>query len=163
MTFRTALPEDRSFVWGLASEDPVTGTSAESETQVPMETFDASQGWRLWSPAQEWEIKWPVICRHYAVKDASAAGALAFERHYLLDSLLDAYSRLRSFFGPASEFQLDSTADPDVGEKRYLRVSIITDLPVAEALTRMDRFAEDWWLDHIARAGRDLVFVVEFR
>ena len=120
------------------------------------------QDWRIWSSSREWEIKWPVIRRTYAVRDAVAAAAFALDRTYLLDLLLEAYPRLASLFEPGCAIRLDRAADPDVADRRYFLVTAMTSLPVGEALARMDRFADEWWLSHIARAGRDLVFVVDF-
>lgn len=120
------------------------------------------QHWRIWSQSREWEIKWPVIRRSYAVRDGVAAGAFALDRTYLLDLLLEAYPRLASLFEPGCAIRLERAADPDVADRRYFLVTAMTSLPVGEALARMDRFADEWWLSHIARAGRDLVFVVDF-
>jgi hypothetical protein len=116
----------------------------------------------IWSPNQEWEIKWPVIRQEYSVLDAAAAGALTLEQTYLLDLLLQAYPKLAGLFEPGCTIRLGRACDPDIADRTYLLVTVMTALPVSDALTRMDRFADEWWLDQIAKAGRDLVFVVDF-
>ena len=126
------------------------------------ESMMTQPDWRIWSQRREWEIKWPVICRSYAVSDAVPAGAFALDRTYLLDLLLEAYPRLGSLFEPGCVVRLERATDPDLADRIYLLVTVMTSLPVAEALARMDRFADEWWLDHIGEAGRDLVFDVDF-
>lgn len=142
------------------------GTACQYEGDRPTGGADGQQiiprAWRIWSSSRQWEIKWPVIRRTYAVRDAVAAAAFALDRTYLLDFLLEAYPKLASLFEPGCAIRLERAADPDVADRRYFLVTLMTSLPVGEALARMDRFTEDWWLTHIARAGRDLVFVVDF-
>jgi hypothetical protein len=114
------------------------------------------------SPRQQWEIKWPVIQREYSVADAAATGAFVLDHTYLLDLLLEAYPKLASLFEPGCAIQIERVVDRDLSGRRYLRASVVTSLPVKDALDRMDRFAEEWWLTRIAEAGRDLVFLVDF-
>lgn len=131
------------------------GTSGSSQQGIPRD-------WRVWSRNIEWEVKWPVIRQSYSVKDAAATAAFVLDHIYLLDLLLEAYPRLVSLYEPGCTIRLKRAADPDVAERVYVLVTVTTSLPVSEALGQMDRFADEWWLDRIARAGRDLVFVVDF-
>ena len=87
---------------------------------------------------------------------------MTLEKTYLLDLLLQAYPKLAGLFGPGCEIKLDRASDPDVSERTYLLVTAMTTLPVNDALARMDRFTDEWWLDHIAEVGRYLVFMVDF-
>jgi hypothetical protein len=147
--------------WRLPGNRPSETADGRWHRQsVPQERLP-SKGWRVWSEDQERRIKWPVVESLYDVADTTKVGNFVFEKPYVLDLLLEAYGRLCGLFGQTSTIRLDFNVDPEIPGRRYLAARVVTGVAVDEALALMDCF-DGWWLDHIARAGRDLLFIPEF-
>jgi len=118
-----------------------------------------AEGWTVWAP----ELKWCGIEVLYQVANSREAKAFVLGRPYLLDVLYEAYAHLMLSFGDWPRVALRQEVDPEISERQYLCVTLVTDIPVLEAIQRMDRFDEHWWLDRIATYGQRLVFVLEFQ
>ncbi len=129
----------------------------ESAETVP-EARESGEGWRLWTTGQ----KWRAVELLYDLVNPGSASDFVRQRGYLVDLLLEAYARLWLCFGDWPVVELELEGDPEVLRRRYLAARILTSLSPEEAVARLERFDEEWWLDHIGRAGRDLVFVPEF-
>ena len=83
---------------------------------------------------------------------------------YLGEVLSAAAAPLRQAF-PDARFTLGVSAvsNPDSGERQvYLLVAIWTAAEPPEALDRLHRFYDDWWLDHQSVARGHLCFEVAF-
>ncbi len=148
----------REAQWSISANRPSEATRVQPASGS--EAGDA--GWRVWSKDLERQIKWPVVERLYDVADPARVCTFTFEKPYVLELLLDAYARLCALFGETSTIRLDFNVDPEIPGRRYLAVRVLTVFSVDEAIERMDHFDEVWWLDRIGRAGRDLLFALEF-
>jgi hypothetical protein len=84
---------------------------------------------------------------------------------YLAAILSEAYKRIRPYFLTASLF-LDVVIDPEVAgdnDTEQLVLTILTDLDVAEAMARLDRVDEEWWLGALPAARGKIAITLEFR
>jgi len=83
------------------------------------------------------------------------------KEHETLASFLieDAYNKIREYF-PTEELVLDILTDPETNEK-ILVVFIRTDLNPEQALSKLEKLDEDWWLSAASRAEK-LCIHIEF-
>jgi hypothetical protein len=80
----------------------------------------------------------------------------------LVEALLEAYVYLQEYFGPEPQMVLEVVSDPEVEGWDELFAYILTALPVDEALARLDRFDQEWFLDQFDWTDGLLNFDVEF-
>lgn len=77
---------------------------------------------------------------------------------FLAKMLIDLRGQLEHFF-PESNLVLDISADP---EAEYLVVYVVMHTTAQEALERLERFDDEYWLDHYHQAQGKLIVNVEF-
>jgi hypothetical protein len=78
----------------------------------------------------------------------------------LNDFLEESYYHVRKYFGATAKLALEVIREPEAQYKQ-LMVYINTSLPVDEALNRLDRFDNQWFLDHINQIGHLINFNLE--
>jgi hypothetical protein len=78
----------------------------------------------------------------------------------LINFLLESHYYLEKYFGVSAKFELEVVQDPEAQHEQLI-VYINIPLPVDEALTRLDRFDNDWFLDHINLLGHLINFNLE--
>ena len=84
-------------------------------------------------------------------------------KHRVLQSVLvEAHEYLRRCFGPNLHVELCLRPDPEVEGLDVLFGYISTDLPVEEALERLERFDEMWFLDAMPDIPARLNFNLRF-
>jgi hypothetical protein len=84
------------------------------------------------------------------------------QEHRVLVSLLnEAYQEIRKHFA-SEDLKLELVSDREIAEDRQLFVYILTSLSVTDALKKLDRFDEQWWLERIDRANGLLNFNLRF-
>ena len=142
--------------WAHSERESRTRSPGASRTTMP-------RGWSLWAPDEILQAKWPVVGRCFKIANPAMVASFLRDNPDLLDVLLQACAPLRALFGESTPLDLRYQRDPEIPHRRYLCVRVTTDLPVSDAIQRMDRFDEGWWLDRIASYGRRLVFVLEFQ
>lgn len=81
---------------------------------------------------------------------------------FLIPLLLEAYGKIESYFGPYPRVFLKVVTDPETNGDRQLVVFIGTNLPPVEALNRLERFDEGWWLEASRETRGNLCIHVEF-
>lgn len=81
---------------------------------------------------------------------------------FLAPLLLEAYEEIGYYF-PCTQVFLEVVADPEAIDDYQLVISIATNLAPDEAVNRLERFDEDWWLDTLDWAQGKLCINVEFR
>lgn len=85
------------------------------------------------------------------------------EAHPFLVSLLkEARERIDDYFGSRNDVVLEVIIEPDALDDHELFAFVQTDLPHKDALARLERLDEDWWLDASDRAQGKLCIHVEF-
>lgn len=81
---------------------------------------------------------------------------------FLVPLLFEAVGRIAQFF-PEPQLSLEVVSDFEFPDSSQLVLSIETTLSPDEALKRLDRFDDDWWLDAAREAEGGLCIDVEFR
>lgn len=77
--------------------------------------------------------------------------------------LLDAFVKIREFFGRSTLIAIDRFVEPDESEaEAILYIVVGTKLSSEEADAAYDRFLEDWWLANVDRGRNQVHLSVEF-
>jgi len=87
----------------------------------------------------------------YSLRDATAVRRFLQTYPHVVKVLLDAYPYLLKHFGPDSQVTLEVVSDPEVADWDQLFAYICTPLPVNEALARLHKLDEEWFLDQLDR------------
>ena len=98
----------------------------------------------------------------YSLRNAAAVRCFLHTYPQLVEVLLEARLYLQKYFGPAPQVTLEVVSDPEVEGVEELFAYILTSLPVDEALARLDRLDEEWFLDQLDRVGGRFNFNLEF-
>lgn len=84
------------------------------------------------------------------------------EHPALIDLLLEAPAQIERYFGSSSLLTLELATDPEDLDSTELFVNIGVPLPVDDAIARLDRFDEGWFLAQLERTDGRLNFNLEF-
>ncbi|MBC7250165.1 MAG: hypothetical protein H5T62_07760 [Anaerolineae bacterium] len=103
-----------------------------------------------------------MLERLYVFKERKEVTSFLEECPFLIPLLLEAHYEIEQHFSPSQVF-LEVITDPEETNSTQLLASIATGLDPDEALDRLERFDEEWWLDALAGARGKLCIDVEFR
>jgi len=81
---------------------------------------------------------------------------------FLIPLLLEAYSKIAKYFGSFPDVVLEVVSDPEAANHRELFILVRTNLTPSEALIRLERFDQEWWLDASEKAKCMLNVDVEY-
>ena len=98
----------------------------------------------------------------YSLRNAAAVRRFLRAYPHLMQVLLEARVCLQKYFGPEPQVTLEVVSDPEVEGVEELFAYILTSLPVDEALARLDRLDEEWFLDQLDRVDGRFNFNLEF-
>ncbi len=98
----------------------------------------------------------------YFLRDAAAVKRFLHARPQLAEVLLEARVHLQKYFGPDPQVALEVASDPETEGLEELFAYIRTPLPVDEALARLNRLDEEWFLDQLDRVDGQFNFNLEF-
>jgi len=98
----------------------------------------------------------------YSLRDAATVRRFLHACPQLVEVLLEARIHLQKFFGPDPQVTLEVISDPEAESIDELFAYILTSLPVDEALARLDRLDEEWFLDQLDRIDGQFNFNLEF-
>jgi hypothetical protein len=98
----------------------------------------------------------------YSFRDALAIRGFLRAHPQLTEVLLEAHAHLQECFGPDPQVALEVVSDPEAEGPDELFAYILTSLPADEALARLDRLDEEWFLDQLDRVGTFFNFNLEF-
>ncbi len=117
-----------------------------------------------WLDRVEAEIGWLWAQQERATREAAMQQIAAFlaKHEGLLELLNEGIQHLRQAFPENRSFMVTLEADREAPNWAYLVVSIKTSLPVEEADSHLDAFADAWLLDHVAQIGDKLLFDLEY-
>jgi hypothetical protein len=89
----------------------------------------------------------------YSFCDAAAVRDFLQTHPHLIEVILEAYPYLVKHFGPNPQVMLEVVRDPEAERLEQLFAYILTSLDADEALARLDRLDEEWFLDQSDRVG----------
>lgn len=98
----------------------------------------------------------------YSFRNDAAVQRFLYSYPQLAKVLLEAHVYLKKHFGPEPQVTLEVVSDPEVEGWDELFAYILTSLPVDEALARLNRLDEEWFLDQLDRVDGLLNFNLEF-
>jgi hypothetical protein len=102
------------------------------------------------------------LAESYAFRDEATVRSFLHDHPQVIEVLLEAYTRLQGYFGPDLRVTLEVVRDPEVEDLGELFAYIATSLPVCDALTQLNRFDGNWFLDQLDRVDGLLNFNLEF-
>jgi len=98
----------------------------------------------------------------YSFHDAVTVQRFLQANPHLIEAILEAYPYLVKCFGPDPQVMLEVVRDPEAEGVEELFAYILTPLPVDEALARLDKLDQEWFLDQLDRVGGRFNFNLEF-
>jgi hypothetical protein len=87
----------------------------------------------------------------YSFRDATAVRRFLQMHPHVVRVLLDAYPYLLKHFGPDPQVVLEVISDREAESWDQLFAYVCTPLPVNEALARLDKLDQEWFLDQLDR------------
>lgn len=97
-----------------------------------------------------------------SLRDGMAVRRFLYSHQELVDVLLEAHAYLEGLFGPDPLVTLEVVNDPEVEGVDELFAYIFTSLSVDEALVRLKRLDNEWFLDQLDRVGDWFDFNLRF-
>jgi len=97
----------------------------------------------------------------YSFRDEEAVRHFLQTHPHLIEVLFEAQFHLLRHFGPDSQVTLEVFPGPESEGEKRLFAYIIIFLPVEEALTRLDKLDEEWFLNQSDRVDGLLNFSLE--
>jgi len=101
----------------------------------------------------QYSSAWSRLDEIYSTRDARTVHGFLRTHLQLVDVLLEASPYLDKHFGPNPHVVLEVLSDPEVEGADELIARIFTSLPVEEAMARLDRLDEEWFLDQLDRVS----------
>ena len=89
----------------------------------------------------------------YSFRNTEAVRRFLHIHPHLVETILEAYPYLVKHFGPNPQVMLEVVRDPEAERPEQLFAYILTSLDADEALDRLDRLDEEWFLDQSERVG----------
>ena len=97
----------------------------------------------------------------FLLKDHEGVYEFLAQNQKLLELLRSVGVKLHDYF-PGSPLRLELIHDPEIENFSQLVVRVITELPVDDAMDRLDRFDYEWWLEHLCEAENKICVNLEF-
>ena len=142
-------------VWRLrVMDNSLTMQQPQNELQVSRDVRSSAVGV---CPLYE-----DLLADLYTVRDPSRVQGFLESHPSLAGLLLETYPHIRGVFGRESALVLEVISDPESPSDDRLFVLIGTSSPAEEALNRLARLDETWWLRAMGRAESALSIDVEF-
>jgi len=92
----------------------------------------------------------------YILKNPDVVLAYLETEPFLVPLLIEVRQQIRRYFADSSAVLEVFDYQDDTIAERQLHLSIMTQLPVDEALDRLNQFDTNWWLDKARRTQRKL-------
>jgi len=163
-------------VWTISSNQPsykplpliqavaVEGSALsllQQATQGPaLEESEAVAPQMVGIPPESSLRSFDTLVSFYSVSTPIAVADFLNEHKQLPKLLFSAFPRIKSFWGAQVKPELEVVDDPEGGFP-IMTVRVTSTLP--DAYKALDRFDEEWWLDHIAEAEGFLNFTLRPR
>lgn len=99
----------------------------------------------------------------YILKNPDVVLAYLETEPFLVPLLIEVRQQIRRYFADSSAVLEVFDYQDDTIAERQLYLSIMTQLPVDEALDRLNQFDTNWWLDKARRTQRKVSIDVDFQ
>lgn len=159
------FPLSRQVQWPSEPEKvPGVGTNWASFIMVLLEPSEKIEIWQEVgaSTVHVPQVEIDLLERLYTFRGRPEVLWFLGRYPFLVPLVLEAYSKIGDYF-PLSQVFLEVFTDPEGIDEDQLVMFIATDLTPDEAVSRLDEFDEDWWLDALDQAQGKLCINVEFR
>lgn len=87
----------------------------------------------------------------YSFRNVAEIQQFLQEHHVLVNFLIEAHPYVSKYFGDHPQIALELISDPEIDGSEQLFAYIVTSLPVAEALERLNNFDEEWFIEQFDR------------
>jgi hypothetical protein len=116
------------------------------------------------SPAKVAHIEPAIqsLKRLYAFRRPEEVSQFLKAHPFLVSLAIEAHDKIGDYFGLQTTVILEVVTDPEAIGDRELFAFIQTSLTSQEALDRLDRLDQEWWLDAADRSEGKLCFHVEY-
>ncbi|MDQ3044497.1 MAG: hypothetical protein M3R06_05020 [Chloroflexota bacterium] len=114
------------------------------------------------STAQASSLEIDVVSGIYVFRDSTDVVRFLREHPRVISPLIQADDHIRAYFGASTAVKLDVVRDPESDGYNELYAFIQTTLAVDEALERLRRFDDGWWLGALPQAEGLLTFSLEY-
>jgi hypothetical protein len=101
------------------------------------------------------------LSKQYQFKDVSVEEFLR-ENGHLTELLLEAREKIREYFGEDVPAALDIVKERDAKNSGRLFVLILTTLPPAEALSRLDELDQGWWIEALSASRSKVTIDIDY-
>lgn len=98
----------------------------------------------------------------YTFRNEAAIRKFLSKNAALMNVLIEAYPHVVRYFGDQSRIVLERVKDPEIQDADQLVAYVMTSLSVDEALERLNRLDEEWFLEQFDRVDGLLNFNLEF-
>jgi hypothetical protein len=88
-----------------------------------------------------------ALDQFYTFRRAEEVSGFLQAHPFLVPLLLEAHGKIAKYFGPSPEVVLEVIIDPEAEDDRELFALVRVDLSPDEAVRRLERFDQEWWLD----------------
>ena len=147
---------------------PSTDTSATifptpAQTRVPWGTANLQSFFdlileELWKYPNVFE----KLAASYQIENPPEVEAFLKEYSFLIPLLREVAPQARLIFGTDVRLTLQVVHDPEVAGESELTVYIHTNLPVDEAMDKLSKLDEEWFLDQLHRTNGKLNLDIQF-
>jgi hypothetical protein len=163
---RTAAYEENLNGWGLG--EPF---GHEQEWQAPRKYYPRSEPHR---PRYDHNEDEPAdiifytdghisrLRKRYELRGGTAVENFLKEHSFLVLPLIDAYDRIRDYFGPKARLALKVSKDPEARQDEELFVVVQTGLSPKAARTLLAELDRDWWLDAFPATQGKMTISLEY-
>ncbi len=103
------------------------------------------------------------VAATYQFRDQLSVNHFLHDHPGVVATLGEAAEIIPRFFGHDVAIELQVAHDPEALDDVELIARIQTDLSVDEALARLRRFDQEWWLDALPKADGALTITIEYR
>jgi len=150
----------------------LTMPSTDASATTFLTTAQTRTHWETTNPQSSLDLILEGIWKHPNIFEQLAAGykienppeveAFLKDYSFLIPPLREAVPHVRLIFGPDVELTLQVVHDPEVAGESELTVYICTNLPVDEAMDKLSRLDDEWFLDQLHRTKGKLNLDLRF-
>jgi hypothetical protein len=111
---------------------------------------------------QEQENKIQSLFHIYQLRDDRSVNDFIRENPFLIELLFESNQKIKEHFGSDVQVILELLVDPEAGDYRELFALVLTELKPEEALERLEKLDNEWWLEASSLAKGLLNIDVEY-